>query len=712
MKARLVGRFRAGRSKVVRRCRVRKAPFQGCGLHLGALVPFWSAAVLGRVRRGPFQGCRLRLAGGPPLQGRLTYDGPRHVRFRLAPLLWLTIVLCCPHEAAGQELDSPPAPTFTKEIAPLLFEACSSCHRPGGVAPFSLLTYPDVRQRATQIAEVTESRFMPPWKIGPSHDQFVGQRHLIDAEIALIRTWVDRGAPEGDARDLPPTPEWTDGWQLGQPDLIVTIPEPFTLQPTATDAFRIFAIPVPVGTKRYVRGVEFRPGNPRVVHHANIRLDRTGASGKLDAADPAPGYDGLMPRSAEYPDGHFLGWTPGQLAPLVGPDLAWPILPATDLVVQLHMQPTGATEQVQPSIGFYLSDEPPSRTPSILRLGSQGIDIPAGQAEYAIADSYVLPADADLLAIQPHAHYRARHVSGTAEWPDGTRTTLLEIDDWDFRWQHVYRYRAPLRLPRGTKLSMRFTYDNSVQNPRNPHQPPQHVLWGQRSADEMGDLWFQLLPRDPGHLSLFKLEAAQKMTAEDIVGYETMLRANPDDAELHDDVALLYLQSQQSTKAVEHFRASVALRPQSAAAHFNVATALIAAGRFGEAVVALQRALAIDPSYAKARGSLGDVFTATGRLDEAVVEYRKALQLDPLLPEPHNNIGAVLMAQGETSGAMGYFEHALRLRPDYAEAHYGLGRAYRASGDVGRALRHLREAARLKPDWSLPAAEITALLRR
>ena len=185
--------------------------------------------------------------------------------------------------------------------------------------------------------------------------------------------------------------------------------------------FRIFAIPLPIAATRYVRGLEFHPGNARVVHHANIRIDRTPASRQRDGADPSPGYDGLMPRSAEYPEGHFLGWTPGQVAPLVPPDLAWRLEPGSDLVVQLHMQPSGAIEDVKPAIGLFFGEGPARRTPTILRLGSQGIDIPPGQSRYVIKDAYTLPVDVDVLAVQPHAHYRAGEITGTATRPTARR---------------------------------------------------------------------------------------------------------------------------------------------------------------------------------------------------------------------------------------------------------------------------------------------------
>ena len=555
------------------------------------------------------------------------------------------------------------APVFSRDIAPVVFEACTPCHRPGGPGPFSLASYREVRQRATQIVQVTKRRFMPPWNVEPGIGHFEGQRVLSDVELATIERWAAAGTPEGDPAETPALPTFPDGWLLGTPDLIVTPPESFTLSADPNDAFRIFAIPLPVAGRTYVRGIEFHPGNPRVVHHANIRVDRTGASRQLDAADPLPGYDGLMPRSAEYPDGHFLGWTPGQVAPLVAPDLAWTLEPGSDLVVQLHMQPSGAVEDVRPVIGLYFSKTPPVRTPSILRLGSQGIDIPAGEGHYVIRDAYTLPVDAEMLAIQPHAHYRAKEIVGTATFPDGSARRVMHIRDWDFRWQHVYRLVEPLPLPKGTRLSMEYTYDNSPDNIRNPEVPPRRVLWGQRSKDEMGDLWFQLLTRTDGDRERLNGEIATKMVAEDIIGYETMLTVTPGDYELHDDVALLYLGSGRPVDAVRHFEASVKARPESAAARYNLGTALAVAGQLDRAVLEYERAIALNPDYAVALANLGSVLLQQGRTRDAVRRLERAVALSPENVEGLNSLSVAYAAEGDVDKALATIDRALKLQP-------------------------------------------------
>jgi hypothetical protein len=538
--------------------------------------------------------------------------------------------------------------TYSKDVAPLLADRCGMCHHPGGSAPFTLLTYADARRHAGQIATVTANRFMPPWKADPADGPFVGQHPLDNQEILLLRRWLDAGAPEGDPRDLPPARAWVEGWQLGKPDLVVTLKQPYTLQAEGTDAFRIFVLPIPVETARFVRGLEFRPGNPKVVHHANIRIDTTPASRRLDEADPGPGYDGLIARSATYPDGHFLGWTPGQVAPLLPPDLAWRLEKNTDLVVELHMQPSGKAEQVSPSIGLYFGDAAPTRTPAMLRLGRQDIDIPAGDAKYVISDSYTLPVDVDVEAVQPHAHYRARDVRGVATLPDGSMKRLIDIADWDFRWQHVYRFVTPIRLPKGTTVSMRYTYDNSADNARNPQRPPIRARWGQRSAEEMGDLWLQVLPRDGDDLDRLSRDFRPKVAAEDVKGYEAEIEKHPDDAGLHDDVALLYMELGKNGKAIEHFKTSLALKPKSAPAHYNLATALTVARQLDEATAEYREALKIDPAYANAHNNLGNVLLSQKRFDEAIREFEEVVRLQPESAAARKNLAAAYAAAGRT----------------------------------------------------------------
>ncbi len=604
-------------------------------------------------------------------------------------------------------------PTYTRDIAPLLAERCGMCHVPEGSAPFSLLTYADAKRYAAEIAAATRNRYMPPWKADPENGPFAGQRPLTGDEIDRIQQWVAGGAVEGERADERATfpkksaapAQQSSGWRLGSPDLIVTLPQAYSLQAEGTDVFRIFVIPLPVTKTRFVRGLEFRTGNPRV-HHANIRLDKTGASRALDAADPGPGYSGLIARSANYPEGHFLGWTPGQVAPLLPKDLGWRLDPHTDLVIETHMQPSGRPETVQPSIGLYFSDTPPTRTPAMLRLSRQNIDIPAGDAQYIVSDSYVLPVDVAVQAVQPHAHYRARDILGEATLPDGTTRRLIHIADWDFRWQHVFRFEHPLHLPKGTTLSMRWSYDNSPNNPRNPERPPKRALWGQHSSDEMGDLWIQVLTGNEADLVTLTRQFRAKAAAEDINGYEAEIERHPGDTGLHDDVALLYLEAGRPAGAVAHFQKSLAVKGRSAPAHYNLGTALSAAGRLDQAAEQYRQAIQIDPKYANAHNNLGGVLLAQGKRDEALAAYREAVRLRPQSASGLENLAWVLAtgfrpSPREIGEAVDTAERVVGLtgRRD-ARGLDVLAAAYAAAGDFERAQNAATAALRL-----LPAAE-------
>ena len=551
---------------------------------------------------------------------------------------------------------------------------------------------------------------MPPWKSEPGHGEFLGQQSLTDAEIDLIRRWVDDGALEGDSRDLPPPPQWTDGWQLGKPDLIVTPPHAYTLAAEGTDAFRVFVIPIPITAARDVRGVEFRPDNSRVVHHANILLDRTKRSRELNEQDQTLGEKGLLAGSAAYPPGHFLGWTPGQPDALLPKGLSWRLEPGTDLVVQLHMQPSGKPELVQFSVGFFFGSDLPERTPAMLRLGHQNIDIAAGQRHYTITDSYVLPVDVEVLALKPHAHYRAHEIRGVAALPDGSTKWLIYIKDWDFRWQHVYRYVAPVALPKGTTLQMEYTYDNSAENPRNPQQPPQRVRWGPRSSDEMGDLWIQVLTRDDRDLAALNRDFQRKFIAENVNGYEALIGQDSRNIVLHDDAALLYLQLDRPKEAAAHYEASVRLKPDSAPAHFNLGAALMLADRIEEAASQYQEALRINPAYAAAHNNLGSLLDRQGKLDEALTHYREALRLDPDHAATHNNLGFVLARRGKLDQAVPHFREALRIDPESADAHYNMGVALQRLGNLAEAVRHFRDALQFKPDWAAAMSDLAWVL--
>ena len=413
--------------------------------------------------------------------------------------------------------------TYSKDIAPLIADRCAMCHHPGGSGPFNLLSYDDVKRRAALIAAVTERRYMPPWKADPSNGPFVDQHPLSDEEIRLIRRWVDEGSVEGDsgaARAGADVDRRLAARSAGRRHHAAAGVHAAAGRHRCVSNLR--AADPDIGAFDSCAALEFRPGNPKVVHHANIRIDKTPASRALDEAQPGPGYDGLIAHSAQYPDGHFLGWTPGQVAPLLPKDLAWRLDVHSDLVVELHMQPSGKPESVAPSVGLYFSDAAPTRTPAMLRLGRQSIDIPAGQRR-----------------VHDHRFVRAAGRRGRAGACSRTRTIaratcgarrrcrtapirpLIGIKDWDFRWQHVYRFATPLHFPKGTRLSMRYTYDNSAANPRNP-----------RSAAEAGAVGTALVGRDgrsldpgadartPASSIGWSAISGRRSLAEDVIGYE------------------------------------------------------------------------------------------------------------------------------------------------------------------------------------------------
>jgi tetratricopeptide (TPR) repeat protein/mono/diheme cytochrome c family protein len=600
--------------------------------------------------------------------------------------------------------------TYTRHIAPILLERCTECHRPGGGAPFSLLTYEDAQRRAGQIAEVTRRRDMPPWKPVADHGgPFLGDRRLSHQQIDAIARWVDLGTPEGNPADRPALNVRPEGWRFGVPDLVVHLPRPYVLPAESSDVFRNFAIPLPVAESRCVRGIEFRPGS-QVVHHANMLIDRTRTSRRFDDQDPEPGYDGPLPPDAEYPDGHFLGWTPGQAPAFLPEDMCWRLEAGSDLLLQMHLRSSGKPEEVQPEVAFFFSQRPATRIPVMLRLSRQDIDIAAGERSFRVSDAYVLPVDAEVHAVQPHAHYLAREIRAFAELPDGSVRWLVRITDWDFNWQDVYRYASPFWLSAGTRLVMEYSYDNSAGNARNPHHPPRRVLWGQQTTDEMGDLWIQVLTRNDRDRLRLAADARNKALREDIVGHRMMLRSAPGDAALHESLAKSYLQVGELDEALRHIQESVRLKPDSAVGQYNLGTALAALGRRDEAIVRFTEAVRLDPNLAYAHNSLGVSLYALGRASEAVAHFRRAIAIEPAYANAHNNLGKALEGEGELEQAILHYREAIRIQPDNTLTQQNLAGILVRLGKIGEAVGHYRRVLELTPDSANVAGRLAWIL--
>jgi mono/diheme cytochrome c family protein len=516
--------------------------------------------------------------------------------------------------------------TFSKDIAPILFARCAGCHRPGQSAPFDLLTYENAKKRAPQIAEVTAKRYMPPWLPEPGYGDFANSRRLSDDEIEMIRQWVAEGTPEGSPADLPRPPDWVEGWQLGKPDLVVELARPYTLPTEGRDIYRNFVIPVPLETRRHVRAFEFNPGNSKAVHHAFVKVDPTRQSRRLDGADGQPGFSGMnVPDSVLMPDGHFMGWQPGKLPYEEPAGLAWTLQPGSDLVLQQHFRLSGKPESIQPKVGLYFTNQAPTNTCFKFLLTSIVLDIPPGIRDYVVTDDFVLPSDVQVLAVLPHAHYLCKEMQGFATLPDGTRKWLILIKNWDFNWQGDYRYAQPVFLPKGTTLSMRFTYDNSTNNIANPNNPPKRVTYGPQSTDEMAELWFQVLPPSRKDFTLLSEKASEKMLKVFVERYTHELQINPNDAKANKKLGTTLLGQGKVEEAIGYLRTAVQNDPRDDEPHYFLGLALRQQNKLMEARMEFQSALRINPKNFKAHGNLGVMFAEQGLLQIAETHLRRAL---------------------------------------------------------------------------------------
>ncbi len=407
--------------------------------------------------------------------------------------------------------------TFTHDIAPIVYTNCVSCHRPDQVAPFPLISYSDVKKRAVQIAEVTQSRYMPPWKPEPGYGHFQGEQRLSDEQIKLISDWSQSGAAEGKPGDLPPLPHFTEGWRFGEPDLVVKMPRPFTLAADGDhgrDVYRCFVIPLNLAENKFVTAVDFRPSNRRVVHHALLYLDSTGVARTRQEQnqDGQIGYS-TFGSPGFIPTGGLGGWAPGAMPLPLADGWAKLLRKGSDLVIQIHFHPDGKEEVEQSSLGIYFAKTPTTHIVAGTALINRRIDIQPGDSSYVVTAQRTIPFDVDLIGVTPHAHLICKDMQANATLPDGTKIPLIWIKDWDFNWQGQYRYVTPIRLPAGTVVDMKYTYDNSDQNIRNPSTPPKEVRFGEQTTDEMAILFLNFSPVNQADWAKIKLRGIGALLA-------------------------------------------------------------------------------------------------------------------------------------------------------------------------------------------------------
>jgi Flp pilus assembly protein TadD/mono/diheme cytochrome c family protein len=631
----------------------------------------------------------------------------------------------------GQPAPGKREPTWSHDIAGILYKNCTTCHHPGGAGPFSLVTYADARRWAPQLVVVTQSRFMPPWLPEQGFGEFADVRRLSERELALIRQWADDRTPEGDAATAPVAPHFDGSWVLGKPDLVLKFQRPYTVPAGGTDVFRNFILPYPLAETHYIRAMEIRPGSPQVVHHANITIDRAASMRRQFADTWQDGFAGMDlyvdAGNTFDPDSHFLFWKPDTPA-LVEPEgMSWRLDPGNDLILNMHLKPSGKQETLDAEVGLYFASKPPSEQPMLVALERDDeLDIPPGDADFVVEDSLTLPVDVEALGVYPHAHYLGHDLEGWAMLPSGEKKWLVWIRNWDIDRQSIYRYREPLLLPKGTVLHMRYSYDNSATNPHNPHVPPVRVRAGNRSEDEMAHLWLQLLPvhvqagaPDPRLLleeawmrsrlrktpndaiSLYNFAAAlagEGKYAEAAINFEQLLKEAPGDVRTLTALGVALDGKGDSQEASEDFRQAIAIAPPACDARFDLAEIELRHDQARSAEADFRTLLAQCHESAEVHAGLGAALVAEGQSSDAEAEFRKSLELAPDHLAALLGLAKIKLNDRDDAAAVELLNKAIVAFPGSADVHELLARAYGEQGDLPNALNELQAAARLSPE--------------
>jgi peroxiredoxin len=374
--------------------------------------------------------------------------------------------------AGSAKVEEAPPPagrvTYAADIAPIIQNKCQSCHRPGQAGPFALLTYNQARRRAAMIREVVDEGRMPPWHADPHYGRFANDRSLSPRERSTLLAWIDQGAPEGDPRALPPPRSFPEGWTIGTPDVVLEMPEVFTVPAEGTLGYQHFRAPTGFTEDRWVQAAEVRPGDLSVVHHILVRVTPGGHSGgEVIPSEP-----------------FFAGYLVGDIPSVFPPGTARKIPAGSDFYFEVHYNPIGVARPDRSAIGLIFATTPPAHQVITRGIKNNTFAIAPGASRHPVEASYTFPRDSHLLSLTPHMHLRGKDFRYTAFYPDGRTETLLFVPAYDFGWQSVYRLETPKPLPRGTRIDCLAHFDNSASNPANP-DPTKTVRWGEQTSDEM-----------------------------------------------------------------------------------------------------------------------------------------------------------------------------------------------------------------------------------
>jgi hypothetical protein len=392
---------------------------------------------------------------------------------------------------------APAAATYTKDVAPIIQKNCMTCHRQGEIAPMSLTNYKETRPWAKAIREVVATRRMPPWFADPKYSEFANNCRLSDQEIQTITAWVDGGAKEGDPKDLPPTPQFPEGWTIGKPDVVFSMLEEFKVPATGVIPYKFFVVPTNFTEDKYVQFAEIRQGNRQIVHHVIVDVRYPEQGGIPPAGELTPerreslrqqggqsGQSGEASARATDSDGRLVGWAPGEAPLILRPGHSKLIKKGSALIFQVHYTTNGVPGTDRTSIGLIFSRVPVEKR--VITAGAVGrnLEIPAGATNHEITSSFAFKDDSHIDSLHPHMHQRGKDFLYRLVYPDGTSKVLLSVPRWDFNWQMTYFFKDHIPAPKGSRLECVAHYDNSINNKFNP-DPTTVVRWGPQTWEEM-----------------------------------------------------------------------------------------------------------------------------------------------------------------------------------------------------------------------------------